>query len=263
MKKIVMMLTCVFSVIAHGAENNKDLMLSVGGTLFHIVKDDMYKYHASVDLMVVGRNQQRALKKPNFGDSREVGRIYPTEEKTVRVLAPQADSASDDDTYKPYVIKDTKLWEKAEDKALECNVFAIIEPRIEFDLFMYDQKDFSYGYFPTRPHPEKKNYFVDKEFYGDEAILEARRDLIMCYLTALQYGLEELGDKDDKKIALASLGGDVGVPREKAAPVAFAAIIDFLTNNPGKYSLVELFIKKRSELVLYRELVTQYLAAQL
>jgi hypothetical protein len=253
-KKMMVMAVCAFSAFAYGAENTKDLMLSVGGTLFHIVKDDIYKHHALVDCMVVGRNQQRELKKPDFGDCSEVGKIYSLENK-VRVLAKESDSASDDDTYKPWTTKTTELWKKAEDKTLECNVFAIIEPRIMSDHYT------SYGYFPKRPHPEKKNYFFEKEFIEDEAILEASKDLKMCYNKSLQHGLEVLGDKDNKKIALASLN-DAGFPRHTADLIAFEAIIDFLTHNPGKYSLVKLFVRKRSEFVLFRELVRQYLSQQ-
>lgn len=260
MKK-VMVVACLFSASAYAAENTKDLMLSVGGTLFHIVKDDMYKYDSSVDLMVVGRNQQKKLKEPAFNDSREVGKLYSVENNIVRVLPKESASASDDDTYKPYVTNATKLWKKAEDKTIACNIFAIIEPRIMHGQFEWSEAD-TYGYFPKRPHPEKKNHFFDCQFFGDEAILEARRDLVRCYLAVLQEGLEVLGDKDNKTIALASLGTAVGVPRKAAAAPAFDAIVNFLKNNPGKYSLVQLFIKKRSEYVLFRELIAQYLEQQ-
>lgn len=256
----MVMAVCALSAVVYGAENTKDLMLSVGGTLFHIVKDDMYKHHAAVDFMVLGANQQRKISEPDFGDTRMVGSGYMIEDRKIRVLPKESDSASDDDTYKPYSTK-AKLWKKAKYKVLECQVTSIIEPRITYSSWEVDQAE-TYGYFPVRPHPEKQDHFFDLEFYGDEAILEARRDLILCYNKVLQHGLKVLGDKDNKTIALASLGTAVGVPRKAAAAPAFDAIINFLTNNPGKYSLVQLFIKKRSELVLFRELIAQYIAQQ-
>jgi len=260
MKKMMVITACTLYAIAYGAENTKDLMLSVGGTLFHIVKDDIYKYHAAVDFMVLGNNQQRKLSEPDFGDTRKVGSGYMIEDRKIRVLPKESDSASDDDTYKSYSTK-AKLWKKAKDEVLECTVTSIIEPRIMQGRWEFDQVD-TYGYFPVRPHPEKKDHFLDLEFFGDEAIIEASKDLQMCYHKVLQHGLKVLGDKDDKKIALASLGTDVGFPRKTAAPITFAAIVKFLTNNPGKYSLVQLFIKKRSEFSLYRELIRQYLVSQ-
>lgn len=266
MKKSVIMLVCVLSAIAYGAENTKDLRLSVGETLFHIIKDDMYKYHASVDLMVVGRNQQRKLEKPNLADSRLAGRIYPVEDKIVRVLAKESDSASDDDTYKPFTTEDTKLWEKAEARTLACKVIRIVEPRIMYGSWEVDQAD-TYGYFFQRPVvdenlPKGLLCFTEEEKFGEDAILWAGSNLMTCYETALQDGLKILENKNNKTIAFAPLGTDVGFPRDLAVHLSFSTIVKFLTNNPGKYSLVQLFTKKRSEFVLYRELIAEYLASQ-
>lgn len=266
MKKMMVMMACGLSAVAYGAENTKDLMLSVGGTLFHIVKDDMYKHHASVDLMVVGRNQQRKLEKPNLADSRLAGRIYPVEDKIVRILAKESDSASDDDTYKPFTTEDTKLWEKAEDRTLACNVIRIVEPRIMYGSWEVDQAD-TYGYFFQRPVedenlPKGLRCFAELEKFGDDAFRYAGGHLMICYETALQEGLKILEDKDNKTIAFASLGTAVGFPRELAVHLSFSTIVKFLTSNPAKYSLVQLFIKKRSEFALYRELIAQYLASQ-
>lgn len=257
MKKSVLIVACGLSVIAYGAEKAKCLELSIGGTSFQIIKDDMYKHDASVDLMFVGINQQGRMGH-SHPESNQVGWIKEFKKNKVRVLQ-DADNSSDDDRYEPWPTID--LSKKAEDKFLNCKVFGIAEPCVMYDVLKY-KKPKMYGYFPSRPHPEKDNWFLNPRYFKEEAISEACKDLKVCYSNCLQHGFENLGDKDNKKIALASLGADTGVPRGAADLIAFNAIVKFLTCNPGKYSSVQLFIKKCSEYVLFRELVEQYLESQ-
>jgi hypothetical protein len=259
MKKMMVAAVCTLSVMMHGAEESKklkNLTLSIGGTTFCVAKDDMYKHDASFDCMIFGNNQQVIMGQTAYDAS--IGWIHSLKNK-IRVLPKDADSVSDDDSYQPWLTKD--LYKKAEDKTLECNVFAIEEPRIMYQAFKYN-KPKTYGYWPSRPCPGEKNSFLNPKYYGDEAIAEGCKDLQICYSTSLQHGLDVLGDRDDKKIALASLGVDVGFPRHTAVLVAFNTIVEFLKNNPGKYELVQLFIKKRSEFALLGELVRNYLAQE-
>jgi len=91
---------------------------------------------------------------------------------------------------------------------------------------------------------------------GNAAIEEAGKDLAACYQEALDIVLKKLlEDKKEKNIAFSTLGADVGFPREKAAPIAVKAIVEFIQHNSGAYDVVELFVKKRFEFALYKELL--------
>lgn len=206
--------------------------------------------------MFVGINQQGRMGH-SHPESNQVGWIKEFKKNRVRVLQ-DADNSSDDNRYEPWPTID--LSEKSEDKFLKCNVFGIAEPCVMYNALEYN-KPKMYGYFPSRPHPEKNDWFLNPKYLKEEAISEACKDLKMCYNKSLQHGLEVLEDKDNKKIALASLN-EAGFPRHTADLVAFDVIVKFLTNNPGKYALVQLFIKKCSEYVLFGELVRQYLETQ-
>ena len=59
-------------------------------------------------------------------------------------------------------------------------------------------------------------------------------------------------------IALPALSTDVGFPREQAAPFAVAAILQFIKDFPNAYDRIELFVKKRSEFELYKNILMQY-----
>lgn len=252
MKKGLVVILCVFSAGLYAAqsvvESEKSIVCFVNGTRFSVIKDDIFKYDKLVDIMVVGRNQQCKLKKPNLGDCSAVGWMELMEKKEIYVLPKESDSRSDDDTYKPFVTKDIELWKNAEKKEVMCDVLQIIEPRIMYRIYKQD-----YGYFPEREHPEKADMTLNLRFFGDNAFEEADKDLRVCYLKVLIEGLA----KGKKNIALAALGTDVGFSRHRAAPVAFRAIIDFLVHKQ-EYTSVWLFIKKHSELKTYRKLMEQY-----
>lgn len=250
MKKTVLAACFFMGMVIHGAEQNNILSLSFiqNKTVFQIIKANMYEHNKSIDFMFVDRNQQQKLKKPSMSDCREVGRIYEIG-NTVRVLPKELDSSSDDDTYKPYETHDTGLWKKAEDKTLSCNVLSIIAPRIGYNG--------CYEYFPRRAHPTKQNCFIDKEFFENDAIGQASIDLEQCYCNALTYGLA--GDKCNQTIAFTNLGTAVGFPRDIAVAVAFKAIVDFIARNPNQYAMVKLFVEKRSEFDLYKQLASEYL----
>ena len=100
------------------------------------------------------------------------------------------------------------------------------------------------------------------EWNGNKAIDEAKEDLAMCYHKALAVASKKIGDMRDKKVALSALSTEVGFPRAEAAPVAVKSVVEFIKNNRGLYSLVQLYVKKRSEFTVYETLLRNSLAAE-
>lgn len=261
MKQNLLLMVCVVATVTHAAEPETSVSFMVNRTEFRVTKGSIHEHHAHVDLIVLGRNQQRKLKAPALDDNCITGMMFLDQSKTMMVLPQEADSASDDDTYKFYGLGlESFKYEKAYKKDLSCPVLLIIEPRI-IATTVYDEKDNKQvegpGYFPEKRHPTQKDTFLTPQFRGATALSEASRDLEICYHKALREGLNILKDKRDKKIAIDALGTSAGFPRKTAVPVTFAAIIEFINKNSG-YVLVELFVKKRSELRWYKPLFASY-----
>lgn len=244
----------LFTLVCSAAE--KSFSIRINDTLFSVTKGDVYSCHQLADIMVVGRNQQRQLQAPSFGDSRHVGKIHCLDDKIFYAVHKELDSASNDDTYKPFMAHDTDLWRKAEKKKVDCKLLEIIEPRIMYRSVEYNGPKL-YGYFPTRVHTEQPGTFINPEFFGDDAMDQAGNDLAVCYNTALDNGLEILKPKKDTTIILSELAVEVGFPGKDAAPIAFKAIIDFIAHNSG-YAYVQLFVKKHSQFLLYHALREAY-----
>ena len=270
MKKSLMIVVCLLSIHLQAAEGpfsaieNKHLAACcINGRLLFVIKGDICRSRLAepASLIVVGKNQQQQLQEPNFSDSSVIGRIECSHENTLYMLPKGSDSKSDDDSYKPFVTEDRKLWQKAEKKKLpidRCTVWQVIEPRIMYRTLNWDEGK-TFGYFPQRHTTEDQHRFVCLDFYGDTAISEAGADLVMCYKKVLKEGLAR-----HKIIALDELSAPVGLPRDKAVSVILSAIIQALMDAPRccdqlQKQSVLLFTKKRSSFNRYKELIDQYI----
>jgi hypothetical protein len=263
MKKALVIAFCVFSVGIHGAESNKTAMCLVKNTLFLVTRDDMCRYtqalsepNVQFDLMVVGSNQQGKLKKVDLNDNISVGITVLLPNKAIYTLPKTLDSSSDDDRYKPFGVDDNDLWRKANENIMECCVLQIIEPHIMYKVFENNKVE-TYGYSSSRRSATMPSMLFQPDFIGEDAIVQASNDLAMCYNKALTKGLKILQGKKNMRIGFAELSTEVGFPREKAAPIAFRTIIDFIKNN-AEYAFVQLFIKKRCEFAQYKKLIEEY-----
>ncbi len=196
-----------------------------------------------VDMIVLGRSQQATLRNPFFCDTMNWCRHEWCSKgcSTVYRKSRDDESASDDDTYNSFKYVDNdvpekqQIWTRALETKVNCGTVIIREPRI-----MVDDSEFYYI----------NEYEV--ECRGRQAIVDA---LELCYNDILSEVLEELDDKKGKSIALPALSTDVGFPRGCATLVAVKTIVEFIRNNSGAYSLIELFVEKRSEYALYKELL--------
>lgn len=271
MNKNWMIAVCLFSAGLRAAESGTSFVnlndpakvqCLVNGILFSVIKGDICKSrHADqASLIVVGRNQQRQLQQPNFGDSSVVGTIGGAYGNAVYMLPDESTSKSDDDTYKPFGTEDTLLWQKAQKKQLPidcCKVWTVIEPRIMYRELNWGEGK-TFGYFPERQITEDQYRFVNLQFYGNDAIKEAGEDLLMCYKKIFEKALIH-----HTAIALDELSTPVGFPRDKAVPIILSAIVQSLMSIPTFFDKINrsvvLFTKKRSSFNQYKELVKKYI----
>ncbi len=197
------------------------------------------------------------------------------------------DSGSEDDNCKPYPYspedKKEKLYEGIFTK-ITSDTRIITEPCINTlnGKFIYNvlRKNQNYtttamGYdhngigYSISWHPHNGDKLL--QFTGDEAIQAASNDLSMCYREILRIMADYYSSADNPKarytrphpksninIAIPLLSTDVGFPRDKATPIAIAAILDFLQEYPEGYDNIYLVVKKRSEFTLGKKSLMKY-----
>lgn len=108
------------------------------------------------------------------------------------------------------------------------------------------------------------------DYWGNEAITKAGKDLTFCYNNVLDKArklfttqkTENNPEKSIKSIALPTLSTSLGFPRKDAAPIAVAAVLNFIKNNPTAYDEIHLVVQKRSEFALYTERLNAQLTEQ-
>lgn len=260
MKKNLLIIPSLCTILAHAMETNSFSIMHYG-TIINLTKQSLCTVVDNVDLIIVGRHEQQLLQfsSPNFAYT--PGEMYYAD-NTIYTKNKEYDSDSDDDTYKPFAEENKKLLrQETEQKIISTIVIQIAEPRIPQIIWYRDPRTNTPTptphYETTRPNKNSPFFSHHLTFDGAQAIIEASKDLALCYATALTDGLYQLSKKD-KSIALATLSADVGFPREKAAPIAVKEVLTFVRNNPKAYARIELFVKKRSEFTLYKQLLNAY-----
>jgi hypothetical protein len=242
----------MITVIIHAAEQRNSLEIHIGKTSFSIIKDNMYEHHKKVDCMVVGRNQQRIFQKPDLNNWAHVGKIDDEFAlNQIYYLPAEMNNKLQEDSF--FIGSNKPVWERAQIKKLKCQLIRIVEPRINLDPIQY---------YCTKDHPLKRNCIICYSWYGNDALIEASKDLEICYNNALKKGLEVLKDKKEKKIALAALSMDIGLEGKTAVPATFKAIIEFIKNNSG-YASIQLFVRSDSAFDLYKQQCEEYLVQKM
>ena len=253
---IKLLTLCLSTTVLHGAELQKCPTYDINGTKLAVYKGDISSFENKVGLMVLGRNGQRLLREPDFGDSMQVGQIYGPYDH-VMIRHKDDESASDDDTHKPYDLSgENAFYKKAKKQIMSSKcVIAVVEPRI-YETVSYDKDDNGkvYNYCPRRPIIGTENRFNEPKFIGQKAFAEAKKDVALCCQNALNKGLEILTDATNREIAIEALGAHSGVPRKDVAAMMSAALVDFVIKHPHAYKAIHVVVKKRSELALYKQL---------
>ncbi|HEX4068567.1 MAG TPA: hypothetical protein VHX42_00560 [Candidatus Babeliales bacterium] len=251
MKKQIVILVVIFTAYTQAMEQVNQWSITLYDTKINLIKGFIGDAGDRVSAIIVGRNQQQTLREPSLGDIQDVGQCYSGQ--SIYKKSKDDESASDDDTYKPYEHADysskddtTKIWKRATEIKVAATIVAIIEPRI----MKTNSFDSEYNTIEVPYYINRKSCWDGAE--GTKAIEEAIKDLKMCYEKILDR-LVKSGDK--KSIALQALSTEIGFPREKAAPIAVKTIVEFIKNNSGAYAEIEMFVKKRSEFDLYKNLL--------
>jgi hypothetical protein len=272
MKKNILLIACLFSACVYGMETNS-WSITFGDTKINLNQGFMIDTYAQgerkIDLIAMGCYQQEALN----GDSScgsPVGHCYLGRD-TPRFKAREG---SFDRGYKwsSRACNDHKvctwMFPQREDNPIFVKV---IEPVLYFEVDDEARDKANIGSdcdseelekYVTYPHYEtlrldSENKFADCVSYeGDQIIEEASKDLALCYANVLLDGLQRLGEKKEKSIALPTFGTrcdslGFAFPRKKAACVAVKSILTFIKDNPNAYDRLELFVEKQSEFKSY------------
>jgi hypothetical protein len=269
MKKNVMLLVVTVSSMLRAAEpvleRAECLLVPYKGTLIQVLKGTIGRHieHPVFNpgLIILGKNEQRKLQQATSGGRTRVGEVSLVRNNSIFIKHKGCDSASDDDTFKPFTLGIKKSWNDAYSKKyVKCSIVTIVEPRIEYEYFVDDMPR-QYGYFPTRV-TEEKNVVLEPEFFGEKALEEAKKDLAVCYENALLTGSIMLGQMPDKTIAIDPLGTAVGIPGKDAVEVAVESVREFIEHTPHVYALIVLCVKKRSSFDLCKQLFGPWLDEQ-
>ncbi len=249
MKKSIIILCVLFSSL-RAAESNS-YRIAINKTTFCVAKGNMYNRHSDCGVMVVGLNQQSSLSEPEFDDVYKLGDMFVSKEKMVRVIPPGYDSGSSDDVYRSWEGEESKsLYKQAVNYTVSCDLVTVYEPRIGYGRMYKNPKNYEYFTPSNRRRP----------LLGDVALQAAGVDLYNCYKNLLQGILDSEEIINKKKVVLQQLSIDLGFPRDKAAPIIFKAIIDFISSHP-EYDELKLFVTQKSELQNYKRLMLEYIEA--
>lgn len=261
MKKYIALITAICSTFCYSMEKEAKqnrFSITTYGTTITLLKGLISQ--ANVDLTIVGKNQQKALKNPANDDPllllEKVKYQFDSINYCIYEKQQEHDSGSEDDTYIPYnhLIKD-KLYQKATKKVIDHPVMLIHEPRIvQFQYYdpLSQQQIIGHAY-----HQNKKQIAASDDT-PEIQVKTALEHLTLCYRTALFNSLLKLKNNTTKSIALPTLGADVGLSRDKAALIAIATILQFIKNNPYKFSHMYLYVKKWSDYKRYEDLLIEH-----
>ncbi len=258
MKKYLLIMLCIFSMLTHAAES-KTIMCLTGNTLFLISRDDIHRHGRALDVMIVGKREQDRFKKSAMQKEYDIiGTAFCVHDKKIYALPKTSGSSSQDDSYKAFT-KDYKLYKKAKAEEVQGSLVHVIEPIIVLkDLGKHRPQAYSYS--PYRVGAENPYAITCHNYLGDTALEQAGNDLAMCYQNALVKCLELIKNKENKSIGLVTLSTERGFPREQAALISFKAVTGFLEKHSADNmcSFVHLFVRKHSELKRYKELMMEY-----
>jgi hypothetical protein len=212
------------------------------GTLIRVTRGyrgAIYDEDGAVDIIVVGQREQQQLNSTICFDQ-TMGKVSKKRWNSVCIMKKESDSSSYEDRDNSTRSINHRDYNK---KDMESYVLGVVEPRVINPCLGNRRENCSY-----------------KREHGEEAIEKALGDLPLCYKNVLTEGLQRLGKKKEKSIAIPALATTFCLPRKDAACVAVTTILDFIKDNPTAYNLIHLFVKKRFEFEWYKELLAEYVA---
>jgi hypothetical protein len=226
-----------------GMEDSYTFSCQYHGTLVKVIRGyrgAIYQEDGKVDIIVVGQNEQKQLNRTaSFGGDNSIASVSERKWNRVDIMIKECDSSSDEDHDNP------TQWIKQRDynfitKKMSSCILAVLEPCV--DNPQYGKK--------------RENCFYNND-QGEEAIAKALKHLALCYNNVLNKGIETLGTKSDKSIALPAFSTTFCLPRRDAGSTALETISGYIENNEKndekRYKKIVLYVKKRSDFLQYTE----------
>ena len=205
---------CMATAFLQGMEKQNSVTLLADKTMVWLTQGCMYDFDRTVDIMVVGENEQRIVKGISMTNAPFVGCVGEVRNKNVYIKNKGNDSSSCSDDDNSSAKKISTLSYDGPTKELLCRVISVIEPC-----------------YVDSPH---------QVLSGNEAMVAIKKDLARCYDEAFSHVR-----KGETSVVIPVLG--VGIPIEEAASVAVAAIFACIrTTTKHPYSLIHLVVKKQS-----------------
>lgn len=168
-----------------------------------------------VDYLIVGCNEQKRIKKE------QVNYVF-------------TERLSRSDTNKLYV-KTDKISSKMSMK--HCQVIRAMEPFVTMANHADNDSIKSPFYSKLRSSRGSTNKSFCFEFYGNDAVESAKKDLAALYRSTLR----ECSVPEKKgRIAFAIFPTGKGFKRKESAPVVVKTILNWLQKNPTAYSAIHL-----------------------
>lgn len=189
-----------------------------------------------VDYLIVGSNEQKRIK------NKRVNYVF-------------TERLSRSDTNNVYV-KTNHTPSKMSMK--HCQVIRAVEPFVSIanhadnDSSLLDKRPLYSKLKSSRGDTNKAFCF---EFYGNDAIESAKKDLAALYRNILKEFI-----RSDRKtnIAFAIFPTGKGFKRKESAPVIVETILSWLQKNPTSYSAVHLLVKTETEFTSYEKLIVEH-----
>lgn len=127
-------------------------------------------------------------------------------------------------------------------------VLQITEPRI-----IKEDVELENGFLYRVRRPNKRfDVYVTSEYKELYALLEAKKDLTMCYDTLLFPRLPGVYDEKNKCMGIMPLRVDY-IDIKESADIALSAIREYITNNPESYLSIYILINRKKEYNAYRD----------
>lgn len=242
MKKSMMVVACVFTIILHGMDNPSSLSYQFGTTTIQLTKGTIYDVAGKVQLMVIGENEQwkvedeeRQSKKDNF-----------FWDNTSGLLVGNVSSIPGG------IVKIKNETNEYSEKRVNSILVKVKEPQIGNNRGVYTYEVI------RRIHCGGEQWrLIHRCFSGTHAIQEASKDLAQCCEKVLNHFCKQEHQplEEERTIAIPTLSTDIGFPPMLAAQIAIMEIMDFIMNKPYAYSLIHLFVKTDYEFDLYESLL--------
>ncbi len=238
MKKNIVLIISIFSVVMYGMDKRNVWKGKFYGTTIRVTKNSAYDIADKVDILVLGKNDQQYVhgnyifdKKRNKSKQMGFGLLM---QSPVRYGRYGFDHQKNEHM-------EGVIYPDAE----YCNIKT--SRKYVSYCFEYHQLEFFYDVHYS-PHMNANVKYASKA---------VKKELALEYIRPL-VDARKLAPLQMRKIGIGSLGTAIGFPLEMTIPIAVKAICEFLKQNQSTYSVLHLFVKKQSTVLKYAELFEFY-----